>query len=344
MLQEMFYSHFYKQKFIDSLDNEKHVSFYNSIFRICKPLEEQFDKDLYNFTSNEIEILLYSFNTASLSSLYAYISWCRRYVDYAIEHGDRASNINLFKTFTYSDLEQYIVKEKRKYLHDSEVRLVFTKVFNANDYALYLAIYEGISGVEYTELANMTIHDLKTAEKNEVDFKGEKFYKLEVHSKVSKTSLESDTTTRTVTISKLLLNALFDAYYMTEYYASNGEAKSAQFQSRPLAEGDHVFRNVKKSDDVNEKINLQYAYRRGRLLNDISEKAIPNVTTLINSGIIYQMSIRAEDGQLDSSGVLEVAEQFNVYINRDALQSSIRTFARKHAEALKANYDVSIIE
>mgnify|MGYP006994962658 FL=1 len=63
-----YYNQFFKDEFLSTISEENRTNF-RSLFRRSKQLEEQLNKDLYNFTDNEIQILLFSINTAQKNTL-----------------------------------------------------------------------------------------------------------------------------------------------------------------------------------------------------------------------------------------------------------------------------------
>lgn len=336
----MYFNHFYKEQFMQSLQEESTstIANYVSLFNKSKILEETFDKDLYNFDTSEIELLLYSFNSPSKNTLNTYLNQCKRYTDYAIAHGHRVSNINLFKSFTYDSLKRYVNVYKQKYYSIDDINEMLKDVYNIGDKALYMTIFEGIAGYIYSEISNIKEEDLKNARNN---YTNDGSYLLSVKG-ISKNT--GDLRTRDIAISSSLLNDLFKTNEAIEYYKNNGES-NAKATKIEIASGDYVFRNTLRSEDNEPQVNKQYVYRKLRLLKTITEDKISSVTTLINSGIIYHLSKLADDDNLIGlNQVKEVHERYDFTPNTISPKSSYRTFVRKHEDALYNIYGVKFEE
>lgn len=334
-----YYNNFYKLQFIESLsDKEKKQA--KSIFKKSRQTEEGFDKDLYNFTDFEIETFLYSINTSSKNTLITYINFARKYVDYAIENGNRISNINLFKTFTYDKIDKYLQKYKNKYLSIDNFNLNIDTLYNPSDRALVLSIFHGIGGFQYNELSNLTINDVKDAKNNEVGILNDvKYFSINL------TSVNENTdkiTNRSIGIPKNLINELEKSYYENHYYLNNGESNS-RIKAVSIIEGEHVFRNTLVRNITNEKIDKQIIYRRLKKLKDLTSDELGTITTVVNSGIIYYMYLFSKEGELEFANILKVAERFNIAINQSSPNSSLKNIMRKHEKALKSIYQVDII-
>lgn len=146
-----FYNSLYKKQFLRSLERENEVRMYTALFNNSSKVEEQLDTDLYHFTTREIEILLYDIYTSSKNTLQTYLSLAKRYADYAIERGDRLSNINLFRLFTQEKIDKYVYKHKQKFFTYRKFLLHVNSFYNASDSALISAIFHGFTGTTYSE-------------------------------------------------------------------------------------------------------------------------------------------------------------------------------------------------
>lgn len=336
----MYYNHFYKEQFmteVEQEDSNSTVANYISLFNKSKQLEEMFDKDLYNFDSSEIEMLLYSFNTPSRNTLNTYLNQCKRYADYAIGKGDRVSNINLFKTFSYDSLNQYVNVYKQKYITKAELDEILKDVYNVCDKALYLSIFDGIAGYQYSEISNITIDDLKKAEESRTE---DGLYTLEVRG-ISKNT--GELATRKLTVESELLKDLNRTYRTDVYYKNNGNS-NAKAPEAIIVDGEYVFRNTQHAEDTGAKVDKQFVYRKLRMLKTISEDAISSVTTLMNSGILYHLSTLAKDGKISINEAKEVFERYDYKANSKHPNSNYRAFGRKHKDALLNLYGVEFVE
>ncbi|CAC8239390.1 hypothetical protein V8H04_11980 [Staphylococcus aureus] len=331
-----YYNQFFKDEFLSTISEENRANF-RSLFRRSKQLEEQLNKDLYNFTDNEIQILLFSINTAQRNTLVTYLNQARRYCDYAIKTGKKSSNINLYNTFMYSQLDNYLAKHKLKYFSKDNFDIFLKNVANECDYALYLALFEGLNGNTYSEISNLKIQDVKKA-KNKP--KPNNTYEIELRSINSDQSIS----TRTLDVSATLIKALERAYMQEDYYLKNGESTS-RTSHRVILDGDYVFRNVATTKYDDAKVDKQYVYRKMNLLKEITDGEISSVLTMMNSGIIYYLSEMADqNNQVSIEDMKYVVDRYQLSVHAYSPMYTYKALAKKHKDALLLNYNVTFKE
>lgn len=334
-----YYNNFYKLSFIDSVESDYERKIYKSLFNKSKRSEELFDKDLYNFTDSEIEAFLYSVNTSSRNTLITYVNVARKYVDFAIENGDRISNINLFKTFTYDTMHNYLQAYKSKYLSEVDFNINVDMLYNHCDRAIILSIYHGMGGFEYQEITNLTIDDVKEAKTSPSRvLGGQQYYYIKLREKVNGYNKE-----RYLDIPKSLLIELEKTYYEDTYYLNNGDSNGKVKYSQ-FIEGKHIFRNINlKKNTSEEKIDKQIIYRRINKLKSITNDSLGSIKTVHNSGFIYNLYLLSKDGKLDFYDVLEVIKRFNLFVNEQSTSFTIKKELKKYEEALKNIYNVEVV-
>lgn len=326
-----YYQMFFKEEFIENVLSENEKGLANPVFVKSKELEDSFEKDLYDFTGDEIELLLFSFNSANIATINTYVNILRKYTDYAISHGRKTSNINLYRTFRYNDFEKYLAKHKLKYFEREDFLNIISEVYNPQDYATCLALFDGIAGADYSEFTNMTIEHLRQAEKVEDG------YDIEL----IETDSEGNTTTRINTISNETFKALESAFKADTYYAKNGSAESINRQM-PVVEGKHVFRNAGLKKNVAEQVDHQFVYRKISVVAKATEKTITSTTTIINSGIIYYLAKYSKDNVASYETAETVIKKFGKSINANSPSSSFKAFLNKHQDALLKIYGVEV--
>ncbi len=335
-----FYSYFYKQDFLETIENENTKKHFMSLFNITEKLESQLDKDLYNFNNEEIKILLYSFNSAHKNTLYTYLHQLRQYCDYAIENGDKQSNINLYKIFPVSSLEDYLVTYKLKHLSKDDMNEALKDIYNWVDYALCLSLFEGIGGYEHSEITNMKIDHVKQASTQQVKKYDELYYTITLHGIDKNTG---DIKTRDLDISEELLNALLKTYGEQTYYPSNGEADE-KHSSRDIIMGDHIFRNIAVGKAESDQVDKQFVYRKLRKINEWTEGLISSLTTIINSGIIYHYSLLAKENQITLQDTEEIFRRYDKFVPENYPNLKFKEFLKKHKNALYELYNVEVID
>lgn len=328
-----FYNHFFKEEFLSTV-SEKNRYYYRSLFNRSATLEQQLNKDLYNFTDAEVEIFLYSINTSQKNTLVTYLNQAKNYCEYAIEKGGKISNINVFKSFSYGSLDKYTAKHKMKHLSKNGLEIALKDIVNSNDFALYVALFEGVGGFEYTELSELKIDDVREAYNNPV----EDGYVIELRSE-QKHSKEIKT--RKLTVTKKLLKYLEQSHAQKTYLLKNGASEFTK-NERDIIDGSYVFRNVTTTNRPDGKIDKQFIYRKIKVLSEATEGEISSISTLINSGVIYYMYLLAdEDNKIDVKDLKYVTDRFGLSVNSLSPHSSYKTLAKKHKEALEVNYGAS---
>lgn len=337
-----FYNHFFKEEFLNTIKTESSRTYYVSLFNKSKQLEEQLNKDMFNFTDIEVELLLYSINTSQKNTLVSYLNQCKNYCDYAIETGNKVSNINIYKSFSTDRLDQYLMRHKQKYLSKDDIMNSLKDVYNSIDFAVYMSIFEGLLGFEYTEITNLTKQDIAEARENKIEDENlnEKGYLLKLNG-LSKRTKELNP--RTIVASEELMRALEAASRQDVYYQNNGDSKS-NLPSRPLLDGEYVFRNSDLGNESKVQTDKQFVYRKLILLKEISDSLISSVTTIINSGVIYHLSLKAKDGVINFEDVKQVANRYNITLIPASPNTSYKNFIKKHRDALKKVYGVDYVE
>ncbi|MDT0939348.1 hypothetical protein RNT41_05220 [Staphylococcus pseudintermedius] len=334
----MFYNSLYKKQFLQSLERENEIRVYTALFNNSSKVEQQFDTDLYNFTTTEIEILLYNIYSSSKNTLLTYLTFAKKYTDYAIERGDRLSNINLFRMFTYDKIDKFVYKHKQKFFTYEKFLLHVSSFYNASDRALISAIFHGISGTAYSELINLTIEDIKEARNNPTYIvNNEQYYKLKLSN-----DKKSETIERYVEVPELLLDDMESSYKATIYYTKNGDP-SSRTPAKEVISGNHIFRNIEFTDTTTEQIDKQVVYRRIRVLQDLTNNYISSVTNVIDSGILHYMYLLSENGKLDFIKIEKVMRRYNRHIFKNSLSYTVARFSEQYTDALQELYGVVIV-
>ncbi|PCF50139.1 hypothetical protein [Staphylococcus delphini] len=334
----MFYNSLYKRQFLQSLERENEIRVYTALFNNSSKVEQQFDTDLYNFTTSEIEILLYNIYSSSKNTLLTYLTFAKKYTDYAIERGDRLSNINLFRMFTYDKIDKFVYKHKQKFFTYEKFLLHVSSFYNASDRALVSAIFHGISGAAYSELINLTIDDIKEARSNPTHVAGdEQYYKLRLLN-----DKKGETIERYIEVPEVLLDDMEKSYRATIYYTKNGDPSSRR-PAKDIIGGNHIFRNVEFTDTTTEQIDKQVVYRRMKVLQDLTNNYISSVTNVIDSGILHYMYLLSENGKLDYMKIEKVMRRYSKHIYEKSLPYTIARFIKQYQDALQDLYGVVIV-
>lgn len=145
----------FKEKFI----NDKSTitkGYVKNVFNKCAKLEELYNKDVCNFTLEQIKEVLLTFCSTSVECLRVVTSVLRKYTYFMIENNLSKDNINHYD-YVDTEILMKCVNIKvldNKYI-DRETLLGYIDILpNASDQWCILALYEGISG---EKLSNITL-------------------------------------------------------------------------------------------------------------------------------------------------------------------------------------------
>ena len=146
-----------KKEFIDSYERAKN-SHTNAltlerIFRRIEGHEKILNKDVGNFTVNDILEMIPIFESKSAESLQVRVSLLRSYTDWFINHGLSIDFQNHFNEIQFSDLKKYVYENKR-YIAPSVLESIIADLKNASDEVIIRGLYEGF---EVSDLSQMNI-------------------------------------------------------------------------------------------------------------------------------------------------------------------------------------------
>ena len=118
-------------------------------------------KDLYEFSQGQILDMFSVFASSSVNTLNVYLSIVKSYIDLAKSPELKyiTTNVNVANNITYDDLKKLVnlrKKENKIVTSDDFYDLVLknpkTKIANRQDQAILLLCFEGIKGIDCTEL------------------------------------------------------------------------------------------------------------------------------------------------------------------------------------------------
>lgn len=130
-------------------------------FKNCSFYEEKIDKDLYNFTIFEIKDMYQTMNIRSHGSLRNINSLLKQYTTWAINENlvkDAQNHYEEMRTRDYDDCIN-IIAIKKRLLTRQEIFYYIKVIENPTDQFVLLATFEGLSGIDYCELGQLTMRD-----------------------------------------------------------------------------------------------------------------------------------------------------------------------------------------
>lgn len=302
------YNESIKKRYIQEKENSTSTpkEYLTRLFNKSKSFEESLNKDICCFTTYEIIDFYKTISISTLESLIVfnnhlslYVQWClqQNLVPDCQNHFDEINNDTLIKCINITSLKKAIITRNTLYTW-------LSKLENPGDAFVMLALFEGIKGKEFCELAKLKLSD----------FSGNKV-KL--------------CTGREITVSDKLVELAELANKTLKYY---GETRDY-----PLEDEGYIIKKRRQgTDDVSD-------YQRGRRIYNklldlfrklgVAEYMKPN--SLTESGKIDYINMRAKElgmtGKdfLYSDYVHEVEDKYEYDMKRLKL-----SFCRKYGEYL----------
>lgn len=233
-----------------------------SIFKKTAKIEEQWNKDVCDFTIDEITKVLSSFNASSRNALSKNASILRTYTEWCCANKLSIDNINHYNEITINSLDKYVNKKKAYIVSKEELYQFIQRLRNMSDRFLILALFEGIGDESIGELLQVELKDID--EDNMI---------ITMPSGKKKI------------ISQDLLNLAIESSN-EEYYISEG----GDFESPLLKEGKIVNSRVNTRKDSLEALELRLVRRLGKIREENSVKWL-TIPKIQKAGVIDDFQV-----------------------------------------------------
>lgn len=135
---------------------------YITIFKKTKVIEAKYEKDICDFTAEEILLLLKSFKMKSYNSVSNKYSLLKGYIAKAKESKVGKLKYSTGGLLKVEDLKEAVEEFKRTSAHCTRTQLeeALMLIKNANDKVVYALLFEGVEGDEYSDLLNLKVKDI----------------------------------------------------------------------------------------------------------------------------------------------------------------------------------------
>ena len=303
---EDFFNKDQKERFL-----KDHDKAYSRVLKRASIMENKLNKDLYDFTLQEIAQFFLFMKSTRLSSLQHTGSIIHSYIGWAIDQDLRKDNINPLSAVTsFEWYKQFIDNSEQTLFTDKDIDNVVAGCINFQDKAVIQAIYEGIMGRGYSELLNMKMEHITPIE-------GSDNYNIELFNHAS-TGIQ----TRQIVISKHLFNILRIANTEEIYRKNNGILKEGiKKKSNDLVENDYILRTAINSRTVNDKnapAPSPLINRRVAKVSDWNNLPLLTPINIRNSGMLKMArDLYKEHDKLEKEEYYKICEHFNVGRNKD---------------------------
>jgi integrase len=282
-----YYNNEIKEKYLDTYENKSTRDVMSSVFVKSLEIEKQLEKDLYDFSIDEIKDVLYNLDASTGNSIRSSGSYIKYYIDWAIKNELRG-NLNPLRYNPPSWYNQFIDKSKKILFSEEEINDMISHLVNAQDsIILQLVFFEGLEGDSLSELLDLRRED--------IDFENNTLKLADRTVKVSEKSIS-------------LINA---ALREDVYLLKNGEAKGWKKEA-PLLQNDYVIRSTQGKAINLEKADKHLVYRRIATISEYFDYKYLNIKNISKSGMLKMAKdLYLRDGELDKKQLDEIAEKFD---------------------------------
>lgn len=296
------YNQLVKTMYLERYANEDTKEVYSRIFKKSAPYEIKFQKDLYNFSEEElfnfVKNVLQPKTKESSRSIYSTIS---SYIDWSIYSNHRLNSVNPWK----KKAQQYIydlVLEVKNFISFDEKEIIVNKLVNAQDQFIIEALWNGIQGDKLSELVTLTM--------NHIDAATGEFTVTNEKTKQSRTIKPFDE--RLVKLATL-------AYQQTKYVKKNGEcSENTISESTELNNSVYIIKPSNTKNNGQKEHTTHYTiYNRIEMIRELEgmehlENALVT-KNLVRSGMIYYaLQVYLRDNDFQRRQLEEVCMRFNV--------------------------------
>lgn len=290
-----------KEPYLATIKESTRVS-YARIFKITKTFEDKWNKDIKDFTQEQIEEVLISFNANNRNTIETYARIISSYLNWAV--AERYVATNILKDYKPEDFDKflldpegYIAEKKLEYLEDNCV--------NAQDKVILRLLFIGVGGRQLSEIRN-----LKKTDIDEVNMQLKLTSTLKEEKGYPTRYIE-----RHINIDERTLKLLKDAIKQKQYIKRNGMMVENE-HVRPytdLAENEFVIRQslTLQVDDPHKPTDKYVIYRR---IATVAETMNIDITSkfLQRSGMLWYMKSVMQDDTITLEDIKIVANRFGM--------------------------------
>lgn len=219
-----------KNRFLEQYAPETARVYKDSLSKI-EESEEFYEKDIFNFTYEQLDNAFKGISAKTLSGVRRIVSPVLEYIRWANKNGFIKSKIDITDLFSGEKLKSYIWKyaNNNSYIFREELYDMCEHLENDVDKALLVIVFEGIKGKEHGEMLNLKYPD--------IDFTTGKTRVVSIDGEV-----------RFITITdKRSLDILEASRQQTIYKINNGVFSKSKREEFELADTPYVIRKMRRN-------------------------------------------------------------------------------------------------
>jgi integrase len=276
---------------------------YLRIFGITSSKEKALNKDLNQFTLEELETILYAFKAKTRNTIETYARIISSYLNWSVQHNK--SMHNPLAELKPDDFEKYITNEEQ-YFTEKQLRRWEDRCTNYQDAVIIRLLFMGVSGKQMSEIRNL--------KKKDVDIDNRRLRLINTL-QADKKGVPIKFTERYLDIDERTLELIEGAMGENIYAKRNGEMEQID-NIRPytdLVQNDYVVRaSITKTENWNTPVDKFVIYRR---IDSIANSlGIEDLTAkfIQRSGMIYHARKLVQDNNFSLDDLKIVADRFNI--------------------------------
>ncbi|UXO88789.1 site-specific integrase [Bacillus safensis] len=267
----MWYNKEFKENYLDTLSSDSQVKQASLLFNHSQKEEKIRDKDLFDFTTDEILNVLRAMYSTSLASLETFLYTMVSYIDWSIANGVTKGANNLARLIKTNDLLTCIDSSLKLYITKNELEKMCAELINPQDRALLRLLFEGILGFEASEMTSLKKSDIESALKNNnmLTVRDTKFGE------------------RTVRVDTLTLKDCLEANAQMEYRPLNGKP-GLRNSIVKLADNEYVIKTkqtnaIRQGQAARTVVSVTF-----RSLKEIFGLSFLRPIGIVKSGLLYE--------------------------------------------------------
>jgi integrase len=279
-----------KEKFLSTYENEQTQKTLRNVFYNASLIENVLEKDLYEFTQDEIGKVIANTNPHNSNVARSIGRFVSQYISWAIEERLRTNKLNPLKGVITEWYDNFVDKTKKiHYSYEEFLELLeHPNMLSAQDQTFLFLIYEGIMGQKFSQLRELKFSD--------IDWNHNTVYVKERNEKIK--------------VSDECIKYLEKAHNQSTYYQFNKTTK--EFTEKELLPSEYIFKNVKSPRATEgQQVGINVFYSRLHTLKDLLELEYLTPNAIRQSGMIYEaVKIYKEEGTLAYDQLAKVGEKY----------------------------------
>ncbi|KMY49647.1 site-specific integrase [Peribacillus loiseleuriae] len=148
-----------KMAFLDRYENKSTRNTMINVFKWSAKTEKPLNRDLYEFTLNEIRLVLVDMNSSSIDSIRSNGRFISYYLDWIIGEGYKV-NENPLNGLLNEWYENIYDSSKKTIFTEKEINEMEKALVNAQDAVVLKLLFEGVEGEGLSELLNLQEKDV----------------------------------------------------------------------------------------------------------------------------------------------------------------------------------------